>query len=89
MDVVGGSFVAAVWLCTRGGRILAVRPHGVSAYFLPGGLPEPGETLAQATAREVLEEVAVPVDPAALVETVRIQDEAYGRPGMRVETRLL
>lgn len=79
------TIVAAVWLCTRGGRVLAVRPRGGSPYFLPGGLPEPGETLAEAAAREVLEEVAVVVDADALVEVVRVKDDAYGRPGVRVE----
>ena len=76
--------VAAVWLYWRGDQVLAVRPHGSDAYFLPGGMPEPGESYAQAAAREVREETGMTVDPARLRETGRIEDDAYGRPGCRV-----
>jgi 8-oxo-dGTP pyrophosphatase MutT (NUDIX family) len=75
---------AAVWLHRRGDQVLGVRPHGSDAYFLPGGMPEPGESYAQATAREVREETGMTVDAASLRETARIEDDAYGRPGVRV-----
>ena len=73
--------VAAVWLHRRGDHILGVRPHGSNAFFLPGGMPEPGETYAQAAAREVREETGMTVNEKSLRETVRIRDRAYGRPG--------
>lgn len=76
--------VAAVWLHRRGDEVLGVRPHGSDVFFLPGGMPEPGESYAQAAAREVREETGMTVDPANLRETVRIEDRAYGRPGVQV-----
>jgi 8-oxo-dGTP diphosphatase len=76
--------VAAVWLNRRGDRVLGVRPHGSDVFFLPGGIPEPGESYAQAAAREVREETGMTVDAASLRETVRIEDRAYGRPGVQV-----
>ncbi len=39
---------------------------------------------AQAAAREVREETGMTTDAATLRETVRIEDDAYGRPGVRV-----
>lgn len=77
--------IAATWLSWRDQAVLAVRPHGSAAFFLPGGVPERGETLAQATAREVREEVGVRVAAEALTEVVRVEAEAYGRPGATVE----
>ncbi|HEU4674629.1 MAG TPA: NUDIX domain-containing protein [Motilibacteraceae bacterium] len=77
--------VAATWLCRRGDAILAVRPHGAHVFFLPGGVPEPGETLAQAAAREVAEEVGMRVEADQLTEAVRVETEAHGRPGWTVE----
>jgi 8-oxo-dGTP diphosphatase len=75
---------AAVWLHRRGDQVLGVRPHGSDVFFLPGGMPEPGESYAQATAREVREETGMTLDAASLRETARIEDDAYGRPGVRV-----
>lgn len=76
--------VAATWLAWRGQSVLGVRPRGVDSYFLPGGVPEPGETLAEAAAREVREEVRMIVEPTNLVEVVRVDDVAFGRPDHRV-----
>lgn len=61
-----------VLLATRG----APPAHGL--WTLPGGRVEPGETLAQAAAREVLEEVAVTcaiIGVAGAVDVIR-HDEA-------------
>jgi 8-oxo-dGTP diphosphatase len=62
-----------------------VLPHyGGGYYFLPGGLIDPGETWAQAAAREVGEEVGFAVDATELQEIARIEHDAWGRPGERV-----
>lgn len=47
-------------------------------------MPEPGESYAQAAAREVREETGMTVAAACLREIIRIEDDAYGRPGTRV-----
>ena len=59
-------------LIEREGRILAVRnrKHGAwgdEFWGLPGGQREPGETLAEAAARETAEETGVAVEIARLV----------------------
>ncbi|MFI7599869.1 NUDIX domain-containing protein [Actinoplanes sp. NPDC049681] len=72
---------AATWACIRGRQLLVVRPHGRDAFFLPGGVPEPGETPAEATAREVAEEVGIEVRPDELTLFTEIVSAAYGRPG--------
>jgi ADP-ribose pyrophosphatase YjhB (NUDIX family) len=60
--------------------VLAVRPHGSEAYFLPGGIPESGESYAEAAAREVTEELGLHLNPDSLRELIRVEDQAYGRP---------
>ncbi|BBH67149.1 DNA mismatch repair protein MutT [Actinoplanes sp. OR16] len=77
--------VAAAWICVRDRRVLVVRAGGSDAFYLPGGKPEPGETHAEAAAREALEEVGIPVDPAGLRPFVTIEAPAHNRPpGTRV-----
>lgn len=78
------TIVAATWLCWRADRVLAVRPHGVEVYFLPGGVPEEGETFAEAAAREVEEEVGIVIDSTDLKEVARVEDAAFGRTDTRV-----
>lgn len=62
--------VAWAMLLDPQGRVLLGRRSGVSygngLWGLPGGHVEPGEGLAEAAVREVLEEVGVRVDPSAL-----------------------
>ncbi|MEU4691370.1 NUDIX domain-containing protein [Actinoplanes sp. NPDC023714] len=77
--------VAAAWVCVRDRRVLVVRAEGSDAFYLPGGKPEPGETHAEAAARESLEEVGIPLDPSSLHPFVTIDAEAHNRPaGTRV-----
>ena len=45
----GRVVVAATWLRRRAdGAVLGVRPRGSDVFFLPGGVPEEGETFAPA-----------------------------------------
>jgi 8-oxo-dGTP diphosphatase len=67
IDCVGGIVVDAA------GRLLLVlrgREPAKGTWSVPGGRVEAGETDAVATAREVLEETAVPVRVGRLVGTV-------------------
>lgn len=53
----------------RGGRVLLARrgfAPGLGLWSLPGGRVEPGETLAEAAAREVREEVGVEAEIIAV-----------------------
>ncbi|GLY02076.1 NUDIX domain-containing protein [Actinoplanes sp. NBRC 101535] len=77
--------VAAAWVHVRDRRVLVVRASGSDAFYLPGGKPEPGETHAEAAAREVREEVGIHVDPATLRLFTAIEAPAHNRPpGTRV-----
>jgi 8-oxo-dGTP diphosphatase len=82
---VPDTVIAAAWVLVRDRRVLVVRAHGSDAFYLPGGKPEPGESYAQAPAREVLEEVGMVVDPAALTSFADFVAPAHNRPpGTRV-----
>lgn len=76
--------VAATWLHYSGDAVLAVRPRGLDVFFLPGGVPEPGETYAEAAAREVMEEVGLQLKATELREVVRLDDDAFGRDDVTV-----
>lgn len=55
------------------GRLLVVRrghPPGEGLWSVPGGRIEPGETNAEAVARELSEETGLTVEPGRLVGTV-------------------
>ncbi|MEU4236406.1 NUDIX domain-containing protein [Actinoplanes sp. NPDC026619] len=80
--------LATAWVCVRDRRVLVVRPHYTDVFYLPGGKPEPGESYAEAAAREVLEEVGLVVDPADLTLFTEIVAEAHNRPA-GTQVRLL
>ena len=73
--------VAAAWVCVRDRRMLVVRSRDHEAFFLPGGTPELGETLAQTAIREVAEEVGVVLAPESLRPLIEVVAPAYGKPG--------
>jgi 8-oxo-dGTP diphosphatase len=77
---VTSTIIAAAWIRVRDGRVLVVRPAAIDAFYLPGGKPEPGETYAEAAAREVHEEVGIILDPADLTLYTEIVAPAHNRP---------
>ena len=58
--------VSAVCVFDDAGRLLTVRKRGTGMFMHPGGKPEPGETAAEAAARELAEEVGIVVPPQEL-----------------------
>lgn len=72
--------VAAAWVCVRDRRVLVARPANSDAFYLPGGKPEPGETYAEAAAREVKEEVGIVLDATELRLFSEIEAPAHNRP---------
>ena len=71
--VKGGAaplLVVALCLTDAGGRLLLQRrpagKHRGGLWEFPGGKVEPGEGLREALAREIAEELALELDPAAL-----------------------
>ncbi|AIJ25460.1 NUDIX hydrolase [Amycolatopsis methanolica] len=67
------------WLRVESGRVLAARSHGRSAWYLPGGKREPGESDVATLVREVAEELSVSIDPATAVHTATIEAPADGQ----------
>jgi 8-oxo-dGTP diphosphatase len=64
----------------RDGRVLVAaraRPPMDTLYSLPGGLVEPGETLAEAALRELHEEVGVSADLIGFVDHVEIVERDH------------
>ena len=74
------TIIATAWVHVRDRRVLVVRPHYTDAFYLPGGKPEPGETYAEAAAREVREEVGLVLNPADLTLYTEIVAPAHNRP---------
>jgi 8-oxo-dGTP diphosphatase len=79
-EEAGGEKVGA-FVRDDAGRVLVVQrgaPPGAGLWSVPGGKQEPGETLAQAVAREVREETGLVVEVGALACVVeRIGDDAH------------
>src|SRR3712207_4642944 len=68
-------FLAASVAVLRGGRVLvAARGRGAMSarYSLPGGLVEPGETLAEAALRELREEVGVEAEMIGFLDHAEV-----------------
>lgn len=69
----------------RAGHVLNVRKRGTQAFMLPGGKPEQGESAADCAAREVAEELAIGLDPAALSLLGVFRTAAANEPGFALE----
>ena len=76
--------VSAAVVTDGTGRTLLVRKRGTERFMAPGGKPEPGESAAEALARELNEELGVVVDPEGLRYLGRFESDAANEPGFRV-----
>lgn len=73
----------------RDRRVLMVTARGREVYYMPGGKIDPGETAAEAAAREAFEEVSLRLHPAKLVELFEVRTQAHGEPvGREVHMRV-
>jgi 8-oxo-dGTP diphosphatase len=75
------------WLELADGRILSTRSKGKDVYYLPGGKREPGESDVDTLTREILEELALTIDPATAVHEGTFTAQAHGHAA-GVEVRM-
>jgi 8-oxo-dGTP pyrophosphatase MutT (NUDIX family) len=68
------------WIHIEDRRILAVRSRGKTAYFLPGGKREPGESDEDALIREVEEELGVALRRETIQPLGVFEAQAHGQP---------
>ena len=80
--------IACAMICNERGEMLVVRKRGTSTFMQPGGKIEPGEEASAALARELLEEIAVVADPAAMTFLGCLSAPAANEPGWIVEAQL-
>ena len=80
--------IAAALIVDGRGRVLLVRKAGTRAFMQPGGKFEPGETPAQALARELNEELGLVVEASAAQFLGVFTAPAANEPGRTVEAAL-
>ncbi|AQQ16285.1 LOG family protein YvdD [Corynebacterium glaucum] len=76
--------VAAVVIRNAAGEVLCVRKATSPRFQLPGGKPEPGESMVDAAIRETREEIGVNVPRESLSFLGRFSAEASNEPGHTV-----
>jgi len=69
-------------------KVLLVREHGVSVWFIPGGRIKEGEERLAALSRETREELGAELDTSSLDLLGVFKDAAAGRPNTDVEIHL-
>ena len=77
--------VAAVILTTDDGEILTVRKSGTTAFMLPGGKPEAGETAVDTARREIHEELGLHLSLAQLQPLGHFSSRAANEAHTRLE----
>ncbi len=80
--------IVAALLVDSGGRALLVRKRGTTKFMQPGGKPEPGETDAEALARELHEELGLVVDPRELTPVGRFRVAAANESDTILDARV-
>ena len=80
--------VSAALIVDDRGRLLLVRKRGTSMLMQPGGKPEPGESAAEALARELEEELGIAPDPAGFEYLGRFDADAANERGHVVEAEM-
>ena len=80
--------VAAAVIVDDVGRLLLVRKRGTTMFMQPGGKLEPGETAAEALARELEEEVGARLDPAAFDYLGRFDTDAANEKGHALDAEM-
>lgn len=68
------------WILLRDARLLGARSRGKSAFYLPGGKREPGESDEAALLREIREELSIDLVPGTLRYVHTFTAQADGKP---------
>ncbi|TYP72357.1 NUDIX hydrolase [Paenibacillus methanolicus] len=68
------------WVKLSEGKLLGARSFGRELYYIPGGKREPGETDAEALAREIKEELSVRIIPETIKACGTFEAQADGKP---------
>ena len=77
-------FVVSVTFRNDQGDLLLVRKRGPTAFMLPGGKVEPGETHPQASVREVAEELSLSLAESDLTLLGHWSAGAANEPGLTI-----
>lgn len=67
------------WLHIDQRKLLGARSYGKTAYYIPGGKRDVGETDTQALVREIQEELSVDLIPTSLCYAGSFQAQAHGK----------